>query len=69
MANQPLQRLNTSVSVSVPKFGKGGCCKGHLGKRWQSLLNEAVEPTQGGALVARRVCPREQFAERERVGQ
>jgi hypothetical protein len=69
MAKQPLQRLETSVSVSVPKLGKGRCCKRHLSKRWQSLLNEAVEPTQSGALVASRVCPRKQLTKRECVGE
>jgi hypothetical protein len=51
VTEQPFQGLDSGVSVAVAKLGEGRGSERNLGKGWQPLVQEALEPAQRGSLV------------------
>jgi hypothetical protein len=52
MAQQPLQRFDSDTAGAVPQLGECAGSERNLGQGRQSLVNEALTPTQSGTLVA-----------------
>jgi hypothetical protein len=66
---QPFQCFNAYVAPPVTEFSQRRSHKRNLAKWRQPLVDEPLKPSQRRAFVASHVCPRQQLAQRERVGE
>jgi hypothetical protein len=67
VAEQPVQRFDSGVSLAVSKLRKRRCSERDLGKRRQPFLDEPLEPAECRSRVTLRVSVREQLTQLERI--
>lgn len=62
LPNDALQSVDADSSLAVTQFGERRGCERNLGKRWQPLVDEPLEPAQRRTLVAFRISGGEELA-------